>query len=97
MNAEARTPPISLISMIRRRPMKDAIQFLAFVDYGYGRNHNAIVQEPSPDFLIGAGPGLRYTLDPYVAVRLDWGFKLHEQGILPENDTFRSRCLCKER
>jgi hemolysin activation/secretion protein len=78
---EFRTPPFSFISFIRRHPIKDALQFLAFVDYGYGKNHNLYPGEPLASYLLGIGPGLRYTLDPYVSLRLDYGFKLHHEAV----------------
>lgn len=86
-NLEVRSPAFSLISMIRRFPMRDALQFLAFVDYGYGRNHNLFEGEPLDAYLLGIGPGLRYTLDPYIAVRLDYGFRLHHLAAFPRFET----------
>ena len=79
VNWELRTPYLPLFQNINKRKISDAIQFLGFVDYGYGKDHNAIVGEPNPEYLLSAGPGLRYTLDPYIPVRLDWGFKLHNE------------------
>lgn len=55
---------------------------LWFVDYGLGNNwHSPVVPgvttAPNSQYLLGTGPGMRYTYNPYVQVRLDWGFKLH--------------------
>lgn len=76
-NFEIRTPPIVLISAIRHMKVKDSIQFLVFFDYGIGTNYQLIPGEAKSEYLMGVGPGLRYTLDPWIAFRLDWGFKLH--------------------
>lgn len=76
-NFEVRSPPLPLISMIRQMRTKDAIQFLAFFDYGIGRNHTLLPGEAQHEYLMGVGPGARYTLDPWLALRLDWGVKLH--------------------
>jgi hemolysin activation/secretion protein len=80
-NVEFRTPAIPVIAMIRKYPVKDGLQFLVFADYGMGNNHNAIGTKNIlyRDYLLGVGPGVRYTLDPYVSARLDWGIRLHNQ------------------
>ena len=79
LNAEWRTPPISLIKQIRKTNIRDALQFLLFFDSGIGTNHTRFPNEPKVEYLMGAGPGLRYTLDPYLSLRLDWGVKLHQK------------------
>jgi hemolysin activation/secretion protein len=78
---EIRSPLIPLISMIRSKKIKDSLQFLAFVDYGWGRNRTLYEGEPNVAYLLGVGPGLRYTLDPSIAVRLDWGIKLEKKAL----------------
>ncbi|MDE3046454.1 MAG: hypothetical protein KGJ02_07410, partial [Verrucomicrobiota bacterium] len=80
-NIEIRTPPISLISGFRKHPVKDSVQLLAFIDYGVGTNNNLLPGEPNYDYLFSTGPGIRYTLDPYISARLDWGIKLHNSAI----------------
>lgn len=84
VNFELRSPAIQLISTIRKMEMKDALQFLVFLDYGVGTNKIVEPGENSPSWLMGFGPGLRYTLDPYVAIRLDWGWKLNK---VPSNSS----------
>lgn len=86
-NFEMRTLPIQMISYIRRFPMKDALQFLVFFDYGIGSNHAKLPGEPSHAYLMSAGPGIRYTLDPYFTARLDWGIKLHKKSIYTGGDS----------
>jgi hemolysin activation/secretion protein len=76
-NLEFRTPAISMITMLRNCPAKDALQFLGFIDYGYGKNHNLFEGEPLSAYLLSIGPGVRYTFDPYLAIRADYGVKLH--------------------
>lgn len=78
---EFRSPLIPMVSMLRSSPVKDALQFLAFIDYGWGGNRNLLPGEPKTTYLLGAGPGVRYTLDPYLAARLDWGIKLHKREL----------------
>ncbi|HSX26572.1 MAG TPA: ShlB/FhaC/HecB family hemolysin secretion/activation protein [Chlamydiales bacterium] len=81
LSAEFRTPHFDVIRYIRCSHIKDALQFLAFIDSGWGTNHKTIPGEPQPDYLLSTGPGVRYTLDPYFSARLDWGIKLHQQAV----------------
>jgi hemolysin activation/secretion protein len=50
---------------------------LAFWDYGFVGFNNA---EPGQNssYLMSVGPGLRYNIDRYVTVQLDWGFQLKQ-------------------
>ncbi len=77
LNVEWYTPSFSIFGKKRR----DAFQFLAFVDYGYGRNRHPIPNEKKSDYLLGAGPGIRYTWNPWLSARIDVGFKLHDESI----------------
>lgn len=54
-------------------------QLVGFLDYGWGTNHTTYPSEPKSDWMLGVGPGFRYTWSPYFTVRFDWGFKLHER------------------
>lgn len=60
---------------------KDALQLLCFLDYGTGWNHDPSPGEPKHDYLAGVGPGIRYTYDPNLSFRFDWGIKLHRKEI----------------
>ncbi|MBS0616438.1 MAG: ShlB/FhaC/HecB family hemolysin secretion/activation protein [Verrucomicrobia bacterium] len=72
-NLELRMPPIKVF------PQKSALTFLAFIDYGLGHNFkNDFHEVPSTEFLIGAGPGVRYEIYPYLSLRADYGFKFHK-------------------
>lgn len=72
---EIRSPYMKIFS--RNKKFQDAFQALFFIDSGYGKNYKPIPGEHSPQYLLSVGPGLRYTLDPYIAARVDWGVKLH--------------------
>jgi hemolysin activation/secretion protein len=76
-NIELRTPTVSVL-----KKWKDKLLFLAFLDYGIGNNwfvkktpHKR--HPPYTQYLLGVGPGLRYSINPYLQVRCDYGFKLH--------------------
>jgi hemolysin activation/secretion protein len=52
------------------------MQFLCFLDYGTVHILNAEVGEPQNTDLASAGVGLRYVINRYLSVRLDYGWKL---------------------
>ncbi|WP_420421556.1 ShlB/FhaC/HecB family hemolysin secretion/activation protein [Simkania sp.] len=88
LSTEFRSPPLPVISK-KWRKATDALQILVFLDYAVGRNKFSFfdsgTSEPFPkqtQWLMGAGPGLRYTLDPYLTARLDWGFKIHKNSVI---------------
>ena len=64
----------------KRSALQDSLQLLLFYDFGLGTNHNLIPGEKNFDYLIGAGPALRYLIDPWLSFRLDLGFKLHQES-----------------
>lgn len=88
LSGEFRSPPLPVISK-KNKKFKDALQILVFCDYAVGRNkfsffepQTSSVLPKQTQWLLGAGPGLRYTLDPYLTARLDWGFKAHKNSII---------------
>lgn len=79
-NLEFRSPPIAIINKIRHTNVQDSLVLLAFMDYGIGSNKARIPSESSPQYLWSVGPGVRYTLDPWILFRFDWGWKLHQNN-----------------
>jgi len=77
INLEFWTPPGSVFKIFDNHEVEDRLQFLAFWDYGF-----VGYEEPQPgqvnSWLMSVGPGLRYNIDRYVSVQLDWGFQLHQ-------------------
>lgn len=84
---EWRSPKFPLISAVRGRIIHDRIYFLCFADGGFGHNHNILPGEPSWDYLVGVGPGIRYEMHPYIQARFDWGFKLHHESLFIGGDS----------
>ena len=73
-NFEIRTFPFHLFKKIG-----DELYVIGFVDYGLGHNHKPVLGVgKKTEYLLGAGPGLRYLINPYLTFRLDWGFQLHK-------------------
>lgn len=86
INFEIRTPPLSLLKFFNVCGVQDNLYFLAFLDYGLGNindrhQHSKMVNaNPKiPKFvnMLGVGPGMRYTINKYLAFRFDWGINLH--------------------
>jgi hemolysin activation/secretion protein len=76
---ELRTPSVSLFSLTGHQKLKrigDKLQLLGFMDYGVGSNRHLLAGEKSSTVLFSSGPGLRYTIAPYLAVRADYGWQL---------------------
>lgn len=97
-NAELRTPPMSVLRFFGYDNCCDEMLFLFFFDYGIG---SLIDREIFPqgfqtvgpkigktEYLMSIGPGWRYTINRYLAVRVDLGFKLHRSIF---SDSSRSR------
>ncbi len=80
VNVELRTAPVSALGWWERcaRNFKDELRFLVFLDYGYGKNHKLYFNEREFQYLMGAGPGVRYVIQRYLTVRCDYGFKLRQ-------------------
>ncbi len=85
-NAEIRSRPFSIFRFFRMRCVDDRFYFLLFFDYGLGhlKNRSSITefvnanpQIKSYEYLMGFGPGFRYSISDYLTARCDWGIKLH--------------------
>lgn len=79
-SAELRTPTLSLTNLSGFRNMRDGLQFLTFYDYGYLQNTDRLEGGPGHLSLGSVGVGLRYQLDQYLSVRLDYGYQVNESG-----------------
>lgn len=86
LNAEFRTPPISLLSFLGADTCCDRLLFLVFFDYALAMLHDNAVPSNAPvvgegpgktEWFMGVGPGMRYTINRYLSARVDWGVRLH--------------------
>lgn len=76
---ELRTPLFFLPSELKvpfdeATSLRDAMQFVYFVDFGEGNLKNPRVGEKSDKFLVGAGLGLRFDFCESLRGKIDWGF-----------------------
>src|SRR5207249_1083876 len=98
ISSELRTPPASLLGLSGWQKAKtfaamaggDRFQFLGFVDFGAGGNRRRLPGEPVETKLLSAGPGLRYAVGPYLAVRADYGWQVINQAQTNRKFTARS-------
>ncbi len=61
----------------RKKNLKNALQFLAFLDYGFVKNVDKNIVQSSKS-LLSVGPGVRFNMSTYLTVRFDYGFQLIE-------------------
>ncbi len=78
INAEFRLPIFSIIDMKFTREADDRFQLLGFFDWGWGRNWQSVPGQRIADYLMGIGPGIRYTIRDNVNFQLDWGTRLRD-------------------
>lgn len=76
LNLEFHSPKWKVLGNMWK--VQDEFMLLAFIDYGFGKNCNLLSGEHLNNYLIGIGPGLRYSIGPYFSARLDYGFPLHK-------------------
>lgn len=75
---ELRTPPVSFGDWCGIKNARDQFQFLGFMDYGVAQQHLlAIGQDPNVE-MWGVGPGFRYSINPFLSVRADYGFQMKD-------------------
>jgi hemolysin activation/secretion protein len=84
LSTEIATPPVSIANLFGTKAVKDQLQFFGFVDYGGTSLHNTTPADVNPNVnLLSAGPGVRYTISPYLSVRFDYGFQMINTGFGP--------------
>ncbi|MBX7065971.1 MAG: hypothetical protein K1X28_01950 [Parachlamydiales bacterium] len=68
--------PCSFIPEIPTPKAMDRMSLYLFADYAYGCVYHKVVDSAKSESLIGIGPGLKYAMDPYLNIQVDWGFRL---------------------
>ncbi|QVL57624.1 MAG: ShlB/FhaC/HecB family hemolysin secretion/activation protein [Simkaniaceae bacterium] len=77
LSGELRTPPIGVFIKNPTKPSEEMLQFLTFIDYGFGANDQTIPGARSYLYLLSTGLGVRYRYKYHVNCRVDWGAPLH--------------------
>jgi len=81
LSCEFRLPPLTPIRTWTRKKMKDELLFYGFLDYGLAHIRHAIAGEKTNIWLLGVGPGMRYSLATNVSLRAEYGVALHKTGV----------------
>lgn len=76
MNHELRTPALHPGRAARVKKVEDALQFLAFCDYGIAKTDEPVANQQSSVTLSSIGLGARYSINPYLSFRADYGWQL---------------------
>ena len=79
LNFELRSFPIPIFKALMKDKVNEGLQILVFLDYGLANLHNPASFEKNNQYLLGMGPGLRYSIGSYLFCRLDLGYKLHKE------------------
>lgn len=90
---EIRTPAFSLLKFVGKSNLDDRCQFLGFWDYGQGMPKDPSQNELRRVTFSSVGPGVRYNIGRYFALRFDYGWQLTASGLddIPGTTTPRQR------
>ncbi len=69
---------ISPAYQVIKKLKNDRIRLISFLDFGFGWDHKKTPEIRDPEYLIGLGAGVRYSIGSNLSLRLDWAFKLHK-------------------
>jgi hemolysin activation/secretion protein len=86
-SSEIRTPPLSFGEAFGST-LKDELQFLGFFDYGVTENRDLLPGEKLKNKLGSVGPGIRFSINPFLSLRFDYGWQLYDTGF---NTRYNSR------
>lgn len=85
LSTEIRTPPFEVLSYFGIDKLgikiKDQLQVLAFFDCGTTKNNDLLTGEDPHVQLASVGPGVRYSITPYLSARFDYGWQLYDTGL----------------
>lgn len=84
LSTELRMPTVSFVKKWTHKKVRDELLFYGFVDYGLAHIHRAIEVEKSNVWLLGVGPGMKYSLETNISIRAEYGFALHKTGVAPD-------------
>lgn len=79
LSSELRSPIFRPLSKNKKKGKHEILQFLAFIDYGFGTNHKPLPSSSNFLYLLGTGIGIRYFYNSNINFRADWGYPLHKK------------------
>lgn len=77
LSGELRSPPMGVFIKNPTKHSDEMLQFLTFVDYGFGIDHESYPGERDYRYLLSTGLGVRYRYKYHVNGRVDWGIPIH--------------------
>ena len=83
---ELRTPSIPVLPLLGVSAPSDQLQFLAFFDYGRASPYRRAPGEADNQTAASVGVGLRYSVGPYLSLRVDHGVQLRGDTPLASRD-----------
>jgi hemolysin activation/secretion protein len=83
---ELRTPSIPVLPLLGINEPSDQLQFLAFFDYGRASPYRRAPGEADAQTAASVGVGLRYSVGPYLSLRVDHGVQLRGDNPLASRD-----------
>ena len=84
LSGELRMPPLSPVQRWSCKKVRDELLFYAFMDYGLAHIHHPVSGEKTNIWLLGTGPGVKYSLETNISFRAEYGFALHKTGVAPD-------------
>lgn len=84
LSGELRAPPLAPVKTFVSKKVRDELLFYGFVDYGLAYLHHPIEGEKQTVWLMGTGPGMKYSLGTNFSFRAEYGFALHKTGVAPD-------------
>ncbi len=72
MKNEIRCPSI----YFGKKSLNNTLQFLAFMDFGWGNNLDEGILDKNNTYLLSIGPGLRFSMSTYFNAKIDYGYQL---------------------
>lgn len=77
LSGELRSPPLKVLTKYASFSSSELLQFLYFIDYGFGTNNQPLPGAKNYLYLLSTGLGMRYHYSYHVNIRLDWGVPIH--------------------
>jgi hemolysin activation/secretion protein len=78
-NIEFHAPSLGVLKGRKgKSTIKDSLDLFVFGDLGYGVKNRSAPGEKKTYFLASVGPGARYNIVPYLAVKAEWGIQLKD-------------------
>ena len=80
ISSEIRTPDFGIFHYLFSRKIPDHFQILGFIDYGKAWRDKREQDVSKSQHIWSVGPGIRYVIDPFLSLRLDYGYKMKRKN-----------------